>query len=375
MKNICCTNDVHDYVKALAIGLFFCLFFWIVETLFQVYVFHSGSIFSQLFPVEAKELSRRLLTSALLFLCSLNVAYFFKQKVKYFSSSTFLYDVLNSIGNATLLTNDENKIVYINPQYTKLTGYTLEEVVGKNPSILNSGKHGKAFYKELWETLNSTGYWEGEIWNRRKSGELFPEWINISVITNQNDKHLYYLAIFSDITHKKKVDEKMAHYAFHDPLTNLPNRRFFIEQLEQTITLAKRNQQKIAVLFVDLDKFKQINDQFGHTVGDIYLCEVANIMKNQLRESDIISRFGGDEFVIQLFNIKSKETASELINILSSELEIIMIEIEDYQLSIDISIGCAVYPDDGVDAQSLIQYADDRMYEVKAKKKVDRAKE
>lgn len=368
MKNIFSTKDDEQgyYFKTLMTGLVFCIIFWITETLTQVYIFHSGSVFLQLFPPDSREIYRRILITILLFLCNLSLAYFLKQKANYFNSSTFHYDLLNAIGYAALITNEENKIVYINQRYTEVTGYTSEEALGKNPNILNSGKQNKAFYKQLWDTLHSAGYWEGEMWNRRKSGELFPEWINISVV--KHNKHFHYIALFSDITLKKEREERVAHYAYYDPLTNLPNRRFFIEQLEQAITLSKRNKQKMAVLFIDFDKFKKINDQFGHAIGDIYLCEVANLMKSQLRESDIISRFGGDEFVVQLLDIKSKKTALEFIKLLSSEIKLTMIQIEGHQLPVSASIGCAIYPDDGMDAKSLILHADDRMYEVKEKK-------
>lgn len=285
------------------------------------------------------------------------------------NTATLPYQILHAIGNAVLITDHENKIIFINQRYTEITGYTGDEVIGKNPNVLSSGKQDKAFYKELWDTLHSTGYWEGEIWNRKKSGELFPEWINISVLKNKNGSPINYIAIFSDISFKKEAEEKIIHYAYYDPLTNLPNRRFFIEQLKQAIVLSKRNQQKPTILFIDLDDFKKINDQFGHAVGDVYLCKVAHLMKSKLRESDIVSRFGGDEFVLLLSNIQSKETALKFSQQLLTHLESSMIQVENNQLFVKASIGSAIYPDNGVDAESLIRYADMEMYEIKAKRK------
>ncbi len=357
------------YLSALIVSFILCILFWLTESLIHAYIFLSGSILSQLFPTNKNELWMRFLVTILLLLCGVSVAYFLRQKNTLSNTSKLTYRILHAIGNAALITNHENKIIFINQRYTEITGYTWDEVVGKNPNVLNSGKQDKTFYKQLWDTLQSKDYWEGEIWNRKKSGELFPEWINISVVRDRNNKPLYYIAIFSDISFKKEEEEKVIHYAYYDPLTNLPNRLFFKEQLRQALMLSKRNKQKLAVLFVDLDDFKKINDKFGHAVGDEYLCKVANLMKAQLRESDIVSRFGGDEFVLQLSNIQSKKAALEFSKQLSVEIETSMIQIENNQLFAKASIGCAIYPDDELEADSLIQYADEKMYEVKARRK------
>lgn len=361
-------DRMRDYLNALIIGLSLCILLWLIESFIHVYIFHEGSILSQLFPTDKDELWMRFLITIWLLLCSLSVTYFHR-KTKLSNTSNLAYQILHGIGNAALITNGENKIIFINQRYTEITGYTWDEVVGKNPNVLSSGKQDKDFYKQLWDTLQLKSYWEGEIWNRKKDGELFPEWINISMVRDINEKPLYYIAIFSDISFKKEAEEKIIQYAYYDPLTNLSNRRFFNAQLRQAIVLSKRNREKLALLFIDLDDFKKISDKFGHTVGDKYLCKVANLMKAQLRESDIASRFGGDEFVLLLPNMQSKEAALELSKQLLFKLETAMIKIENNQLFIKASIGCAIYPDDGLEAESLIQYADERMYEVKAKRK------
>lgn len=279
------------------------------------------------------------------------------------------YSVLDAIGHAILITNKKNQIIYINRHYSEITGYSPEEVIGKNPNVLSSGKQDSAFYQQLWKTLHSEGHWEGEIWNRKKSGELFPEWMNMSVIKDQDDLCLYYIGTFSDIAIKKEAEEKILHYAYYDPLTDLPNRRFFEEQLKEQIALFKRNKQKIAVLFIDLDDFKKVNDQFGHQIGDLYLCQFANLIKNQLRESDILARLGGDEFVIKLPDIKSEEIVKEYCQLLLFKLESTPISIEKNLFTIRMSLGHAIYPDDGLVASSLIECADRRMYKIKQLRK------
>ena len=197
----------------------------------------------------------------------------------------------------------------------------------------------------------------------------YAEWINISRVNDTSGHLLYYIGIFSDISSKKEEEKKIKYYAYYDILTNLPNRRFFIEQMKQAIALSKRNRQKLNIVFLDLDDFKKINDQFGHAIGDSYLCQVANLMKSKLRESDIVSRFGGDEFVLLLSNIQSKEAALKFNQQFLTELEAAKIKIEDKSFPVKASIGCAVYPDDGLDAEALIQIADTKMYDLKAKRK------
>lgn len=273
-----------------------------------------------------------------------------------------IYKILDSLGNAVLITDKENKIIYVNQHYTEITEYSSDEVVGKNPNIVKSNKQSSGFYQELWASLKTKGYWEGEIWNRRKSGELFPEWINISTIKNQNGQIDYHIGIFSDISDKKIKDEKTLRYAYYDALTDLPNRRFFIEQLKQAITFCKREKQKLAVLYMDLDKFKMVNDQFGHLVGDQYLCEVANLIKQKLRETEILSRFGGDEFVILLPRIKSLLEVEKFSNRLLTHLHNTSLLIQNETLNIRASLGYAIYPDDAQDMDLLIECADKKMY-------------
>ena len=363
-------HNIRDYyLSALVVGFILSIIFWMTESLVHVYIFHSGSLLSQLFTSDREELWMRMIIVFLFMLCSVLMAHYFRQKISLLNSSKLAYIILDSIGIAALITDRENKIIHVNQHYTEITGYTLDEIFGKNPNVLSSGKQDKAFYKQLWDSLQLQGSWEGELWNRKKSGELFVEWININMVRDNNKEPLYYVALFSDISFKKEAEEKMKRYAYFDPLTNLPNRRLFYEQLTQAIKLAKRNQTKLAILFVDLDNFKEINDHFGHGVGDEYLCKAAQFMKSQLRESDIISRFGGDEFVFQMINVQSKEVIIGFAEQLMRKLESAMVQIEAHQLFIKASIGCAIYPDDGLKAEVLIRYADEKMYETKVKRK------
>lgn len=273
-----------------------------------------------------------------------------------------LYKIFDSLGNAVLITDKENKIIYINQHYTEISGYALTEVLGKNPNILSSNKQPPEFYRELWTTLNAKGYWEGEIWNRKKSGELFPEWINISIIKDENNQTAYYIGIFSDISAKKTKDERTLHYAYYDALTDLPNRRFFVEHLKQALLLCKREHYKLAVLYIDLDKFKLINDQYGHVLGDKYLCETADIIKKALRETEVLSRFGGDEFVILLPYIKTPNDVEKFSQRLLSLLHSTPLRIENHNLNIHASLGHAIYPDDAQEVEDLIEFADKKMY-------------
>lgn len=357
------------YWSAVGLSLVLGLFYWFSETLLDVYVFHIGSFSARLFPVDENEFWMRCIGLSLLLFCGLSAVYFFAQKASVLITSKLIHQILSSLRAAVMITDHDNKIIFINQCYTEITGYSWDDVVGKNPNVLSAGIQDKAFYKQLWVTLNSTGSWEGEVWNRKKSGELFAEWINISIVKDRKGHLLYYVGIFSDISIRKEQEKQIMHYAYYDVLTNLQNRRLYVEQLKQAIALSKRNQQNLAVVFIDLDDFKEVNDQFGHVIGDAYLCQVASLMKSHLRESDVVARFGGDEFVLLLVNMPSKEAALKFSQELSSKLEAAMIQIEDKTFLVKASLGCAVYPDDGLDAESLIQIADAHMYEVKTQRK------
>lgn len=262
-----------------------------------------------------------------------------------------------------MVTDPGNHIVSVNRSFTEITGYAQDEVVGKNPGFLASGRHDQDFYREMWESVVNTGSWQGEIWNRRKNNEIYPESITIICVKDAGGKVLNYLAIFGDITERKVAEERIQQLAHYDVLTGLPNRVLFNDRLEQAIIASQRNEEKLSLLFLDLDRFKQINDTLGHGVGDQLLQMVAQRLMHCVREQDTISRQGGDEFIAVLpdTDIHGAEMVAEKI------LQILIQPylIEGHDLRISASIGIAVYPHHASDAETLIKYADVAMYQAK----------
>lgn len=273
--------------------------------------------------------------------------------------------VIESSLEGIMITDELANIISVNPAFTRLTGYEPEEVIGHNPSLLSSGRHDSGFYSEMWEQLRRDGHWQGEVWNRRKDGALFPELLTITAIRDRDGRLTNYAALFSDISAQKESEERIRHLAYFDPLTGLPNRRLLDDRLQVALAHAHRSTGRLAVMFVDLDRFKQINDSLGHEVGDRLLVEVANRLRDGLREDDTVARIGGDEFLIVLSDLDGPDspahTAARLIEALQQP-----IRIGEHELSITTSIGISLYPDDSVDAALLIRKADAAMYRAKA---------
>ncbi|BDG47028.1 hypothetical protein PspKH34_15890 [Parageobacillus sp. KH3-4] len=213
-------------------------------------------------------------------------------------------NILEYSSESMMVTDAQNKILFVNPTFEIVTGYSADEVIGKNPRILQSGMHDKQFYEKMWNDIKQYGVWKGEIWNKRKDGELYLEWLTISVVKDQTGNVTNYVAIFSDITEHKRNMEQLTKLALYDPLTNVPNRYLLEKRLESIIRMSKKHNQSFALLFLDLDRFKNINDTLGHRMGDMLLKETAQRLKGMLRKQDTIARFGGDEFVIILPNLK-----------------------------------------------------------------------
>ena len=272
--------------------------------------------------------------------------------------------VFENTTEGILITNEENQIVSVNNAFSKITGYTQEEVLGKNPKILSSGKQDKKFYNNLWKDLHKTGQFKGEIWNRKKSGEIYPEWLNISVVKDLKGGILNYVAIFSDITKMKKSNEKIEFLAHHDPLTSLPNRLLLKARLDQSITHANKEKEILAIMFIDIDNFKIINDTYGHSIGDKIINLVASRLKRNIREDDTISRIGGDEFILVLENIGDikniKKIANKILNDFNEP-----VKLEEYLFEITISIGITLFPNNGLNVEELIKQADTAMYSAK----------
>lgn len=265
---------------------------------------------------------------------------------------------------ALMISDQQGTILSVNTAFCRITGYTKDEVIGKTPKILNSGMHDVSFYQNLWNSLIHNGRWQGEIWNKRKNGEIYPEWLSINKATSPKYNEAFYISVFTDISSIKETDRKLYFYANHDPLTGLANRVQFESQLKKSIDSAKRRNEKLAVFFIDLDKFKEVNDTYGHTIGDIMLKSVTKRLSESIRSDDFLSRLGGDEFVVIAGNVEEYEG----ILTLAAKLSDIMREpivIDGKVFFMTLSIGIAIYPEHGTSSEDLIKHADAAMYEVK----------
>ncbi|GMR19459.1 MAG: hypothetical protein BMS9Abin36_0054 [Gammaproteobacteria bacterium] len=275
-----------------------------------------------------------------------------------------LTQVFESTLEGIIITSSEGIIQAVNPAFTEITGYLAEEVIGENPRILHSGRQNEAFYEEMWQTLLATGCWQGEVWNRRKNGEVYPEWLAITAIHDDNGKVSQYASLFNDITEQKKNEERLAHQAYHDALTNLPNRLLFHDRLNMALAYAQRNDTMLAVLFLDLDRFKNINDSLGHSVGDRLLQGVAERLTHSVRQEDTVARMGGDEFTILLphtpHTSSVAEVAEKILDTLKRPLHVC-----GHELFVTASIGISIYPGDTRQAESLMKNADTAMYRAK----------
>lgn len=272
--------------------------------------------------------------------------------------------VFEASHDAIIITNPANGIIAVNRAFTDITGYTQEEVMGKNPKMLSSGRQDQGFYISMWTSIREDGHWQGEIWNRRKSGEVYPEWVTISAVRNAREEIANYIAIFSDISERKAAEEHINYLAQHDGLTGLPNRTLMQDRLQQALSAAGRAGGLVAVLFLDLDHFKDINDSLGHHVGDQLLIAVAERISDSVRGADTVSRIGGDEFVIILPTVAEADdialVAEKILCSLSRRYRI-----DVHEINTTPSIGIAVYPGDGEDMGTLIRNADTAMYHAK----------
>ncbi|MDP4527971.1 EAL domain-containing protein [Alkalimonas delamerensis] len=262
-----------------------------------------------------------------------------------------------------LITDPEQKILLVNRAFCQISGYTAEEVQGKTPSILSSGKHDKSFYQAMQQAIQRHGSWQGEIWNRRKNGELYPEWLSISQILNAKGQLTHYVASFSDISSYKQDQEKLNFLAHFDSLTQLPNRTLLLDRTEQAIQRAKRNHSQLAMLFIDLDRFKKINDSLGHQVGDELLVQAAQRLKSLTRSQDTLSRLSSDEFILLLPDT-DQQAAGKLAGRILQTLQTPYFLTRD-PLSVSASIGIAIYPADGDNFFDLNKHADIAMFQAK----------
>jgi diguanylate cyclase (GGDEF)-like protein/PAS domain S-box-containing protein len=265
-----------------------------------------------------------------------------------------------------VITAPNGEIIRTNPAFTLLTGYSENEVVGKTMSILASGKHPPEFYQEMWAQITEEGQWSGEIWNKKKNGELFLEWLTISAVHDEFNNICHLTGLFRDVTEIRQQEEQIRHLAYFDELTGLPNRRLLKDRISVAISGASRNDYQLAVMFIDLDQFKRINDNFGHDIGDTVLVELAKRLEGITRENDTLARIGGDEFVILMPSINCYDDVIGLGRRINEVLAEPFVLGDDHKKHVTISIGACVYPDDGATVEDLLKHADTAMYTVKA---------
>ncbi len=265
---------------------------------------------------------------------------------------------------AVLVCDGQNRIIAINPAFTALTGYGFGEVAGLDPKLLASGRTDPAQYEAMWLALGVDDFWQGEVWDRRKDGSIFPKWVSISVIRDAAGSPLNYVASFTDISERKEAADRLVHLAYHDPLTHLPNRLAFESQLELALKTCARDNRQIALMLIDLDRFKNINDTLGHHVGDDLLRLVATRLRETVRASDIVARLGGDEFTVVLPDIDSALTAASVASKLQRALAD-SYQVGPHTLYATPSIGISVFPSDGRDAETMLRNADTAMYHAK----------
>lgn len=265
---------------------------------------------------------------------------------------------------AMMIVDAENHIISVNPAFIRVTGYALEEVLGKDPKILSSGRQDKVFYQAMWHEITHTGNWKGEIWNRRKNGDIYAESLAINTLYDEQGTVVRRVGLFSDITEKKQSEELIWQQANFDFLTGLPNRNMAYVQLDAELKKAYREGQKLALLFIDLDRFKEVNDSLGHEIGDVLLKEVAQRMRHCVRESDVIARLGGDEFVIILSGLNEISKVSLIAETILEKLTSPFL-LSNELIHISASIGITIYPDDAQDSSTLLKNADQAMYVAK----------
>ncbi len=272
--------------------------------------------------------------------------------------------VFDNTQEGILITDANNAIIDVNPAFTRITGFSREEVLGKNPNLLSSDRHGKEFYAKMWQSLNQERVWRGELWNRRKSGEIFAELLSVAAIVDDDDQVVRYVAMFSDISHIKEHEAELNRVAHYDALTGIPNRVLLADRMKQAIHQTARDQNMMAICYLDLDGFKPINDNLGHDAGDQVLIEVAKRIEHTIRGGDTVARMGGDEFVVLLLGQeKGEECVATLERLLASLAQ--PITVKDKLCTLSASIGVSIYPLDDEDPDTLLRHADQAMYVAK----------
>jgi len=271
--------------------------------------------------------------------------------------------VMDTVSSAIMVADHDARIRMVNPAFTAITGFSADEVFGKRPSILKSGRQSPAFYDEMWGEIGKTGGWSGEIWNRRKNGEIYPEWLIINTMRDEHGEISYYVSTFLDISEQKELEEQLRHSASHDALTGLPNRMLLHDRLNLSLSRARRSGCKLGTLFIDIDGFKLVNDAHGHDVGDDLLKQISDRLRRCVRDSDTVARVGGDEFVLVLESKTGKDLLAVADKVLRAMQESFVLDSATCQVGA--SIGISFYPEGGDDPEVLLKQADTAMYVAK----------
>lgn len=274
--------------------------------------------------------------------------------------------IMDETSEGIILTDLDGRIQEANPAFCKLAGYELHELIGQNPRVLKSGRHDADFYRAMWDAIATSGRWEGEIWNRRKDGTVYPKLLSIDTIRDEEGRPERYVGLSADISKLKEAEESLNRLAFYDPLTGLPNRALFTDRFSQALARSKRESARAALLYLDLDHFKDVNDTLGHQAGDDLLKEAARRLSNQVRGTDTVCRLGGDEFTVILENIKRSADAEAVARKIIEALQF-PFRVAGNEVYVGASVGIALYPFDGVDFDDLVKHADAAMYEAKEK--------
>ena len=274
-------------------------------------------------------------------------------------------NVFHHAQEGMMVCDGSNRILDVNPVFCEITGYSREEVLGRNPRMLSSERHDSHFYQDMWRTLTSAGHWSGEVWNRRKDGEVYAQRLAISTVRDQDEQLSHYVGTLSDISLLKTRHDQLERLAHYDVLTQLPNRLLFADRLEQGIAQSRRAGKRLALCYIDLDEFKPVNDRFGHEVGDQLLVEVAKVLKTAVRAEDTVARLGGDEFVVLLLGLETREqcvtTLTRIVRDLSAPFCL-----GQHSIRVSASIGVSLFPDDSEAPETLLRQADQAMYKAKA---------
>lgn len=272
--------------------------------------------------------------------------------------------VFENASEGVMITDTSGVIISINPEFTNTTGYTANEVIGKRPNILHSGRHERDFYITMWATIHDKGSWQGEIWNKKKSGEIYPEWLSINAVKDEDGQIINYVGIFSDITQQKRSEEELTRLAHFDNLTGLGNRFYFQKKLTQVIDEAEIRNEMVGIVFIDLNRFKLVNDTLGHAIGDQLLIIFAERLKNTLKDTAFLARLGGDEFTLIIPRVeKIKNIKSLLVKVLRSVEK--PVKLEDQEIIPTCSMGVSIYPSNSNSIDKLMRQADTAMYRAK----------